>query len=604
MDRLEMAKALMDKAKATDPGQTTIAYGTATTDSSNGIVLVNFDGDTISPDDEQAVEVETTFFVREGDEVMVSLIGADGKGKTPIVIGVIGRGDEQQTEIDTAVYLATEANGAASVGKITPQHFFYNSQGAFVTSDEVTCDTFNGDGVVTNFTLSGTPYNDTLLALYVAGASVISGYSVSGTVLTFDSAPSGSIVALWSAAQMQDYAKMDSDSFDIVKATDTVASFGREVTVGSRESSGAVGNFSQVFGQKCVASAPFSRASGFNNIAASDYQEVIGRNNIEDNADTYAFIVGNGDYPTETETFTTDEVTTSFQLLHSPETVFDFKVDGVLDLGNAIDGYDPIFTSVTIISGIVPKLVIKLAQALDYDLPLLAIMEDGNNGHSYKKVTIEAGETEVSITGNILGSITHLFALFAQQYSYGGSSFYGHVITDGYTLSTDTLTLTNEAAYWSQIFSGLTVTIGYIYTGGTTRSNAMTVDWNGNEHIAGEYSNPFGIAPVFKLLWVNSAPKSNFSAQTIPLNLSSYDATMVVFRLTTSNEAKWWQFGWKDGEVSGGAYRGTSYLYHRDYRADSNGVEFYAGYRDSTSGSSYGIPVAIYGIKGLPTSLI
>lgn len=357
MDRLEMAKALMDTPKATEPGQTVLAYGTATADSANGLVLVDFGGDTVSPDDEQSVEVETTFAVRAGDEVIVSLVGADGTGKTPIVIGVIGRMDELADDIsrnyslvlneeysgtdctitaliyhysdditddysdrqfvwykktedgktalgtgksmtlsiedmgyggvircefssyieggylttydgrvitlfdDTPIVVADlgditldfnlaqeiavydsenkpiagidkAANEAYSMAEMTPQHFFHNSQGAFVTSDDVKCDTFTGDGAETSFTLSGTPYSDTLLALYVAGASVTSGYSVSGTALTFSSAPTGSIVALWSATEMQDYAKMDSDSFDIVKATDTVASFGEEVTIG------------------------------------------------------------------------------------------------------------------------------------------------------------------------------------------------------------------------------------------------------------------------------------------------------------------------------------------------------------------------------------
>lgn len=403
MDKLQMAKALLvtEENAYTKGGQTVTAYGIAVSDSVDGLVRINLGGDTVSPEDDQAIEVETTFSVKEGDEVIVSLIGADGTGKTPIVIGVIGRMDELERDIsrnyslvlneeysgtdctitaliyhysdditddyeprqfvwykktedgktalgtgksitvsiedmgyggvircefssyleggylttydgrvitlfdDTPIVVADigditldfnlaqeiavydsenrpiagidkAANEAYSMAELTPQHFFHNSQGAFVTSDDVKCDTFTGDGIVTGFTLSGSPYNNSLLALYVAGASVTSGYSVSGNVLTFDSAPTGSIVALWVASEMQDYAKMDSDSFDIVKATDTVASFGREVTVGTRLSGSTVGNYSQVYGNNCTASGNYSHAEGFQTKATGAYSHAEG----------------------------------------------------------------------------------------------------------------------------------------------------------------------------------------------------------------------------------------------------------------------------------------------------------------------------------------
>lgn len=610
MDKLQMAKALLvtEENAYTKGGQTVTAYGIAVSDSVDGLVRINLGGDTVSPEDDQAIEVETTFSVKEGDEVIVSLIGADGTGKTPIVIGVIGRMDELERDIsrnyslvlneeysgtdctitaliyhysdditddyeprqfvwykktedgktalgtgksitvsiedmgyggvircefssyleggylttydgrvitlfdDTPIVVADigditldfnlaqeiavydsenrpiagidkAANEAYSMAELTPQHFFHNSQGAFVTSDDVKCDTFTGDGIVTGFTLSGSPYNNSLLALYVAGASVTSGYSVSGNVLTFDSAPTGSIVALWVATQMQDYAKMDSDSFDIVKATDTVASFGREVTVGSRDSSGAVGNFSQVFGQKCVASAPYSRASGFNTIAASAYQSVSGRNNTEDDTGTYAEIVGNGEYPNETEEFTTDGNTTAFTLQKTPTAITAFKVSGLLDLGNDNDGYDPIISSVTSSGG---QTTITLANALEYALPLAIKRSNGTTS----KFTIEAGETSHSISSG--GSVTALYALFVERYLI----FDGHIITDGYTFSGTTLTLTNEAEYWAETFSGLTVSVTYEYEGITNRSNARTLDWNGNEKLAGEIDASIRTATV------------------------------------------------------------------------------------------------------------
>ena len=103
MDKLEMAKALLEQKRVINPGQTTTAYGIATSESENGLVMVDFGGDTVSPDDDQSVECETTFKVYADDEVLVSLIGADGSGKTPIVIGIVGRGDEQQEQINSAL---------------------------------------------------------------------------------------------------------------------------------------------------------------------------------------------------------------------------------------------------------------------------------------------------------------------------------------------------------------------------------------------------------------------------------------------------------------------------------------------------------------------
>ncbi len=96
MNNLDMTRAVLSDRTRGNPGQTTTAYGVATNESVDGLVMVDMGGDTVSPDDDQSIECETTFKVYEGDEVIVSLIGADGSGKTPIIIGVIGRGDEQE----------------------------------------------------------------------------------------------------------------------------------------------------------------------------------------------------------------------------------------------------------------------------------------------------------------------------------------------------------------------------------------------------------------------------------------------------------------------------------------------------------------------------
>lgn len=107
MNDLSMARSLMGSIRS-NAGQTTTAYGIASGNSADGLVMVDMGGDTVSTDDDQSIECETTFKVYEGDEVIVSLIGADGTGKTPIVIGVVGRGDEDEEKVEALRNRATE----------------------------------------------------------------------------------------------------------------------------------------------------------------------------------------------------------------------------------------------------------------------------------------------------------------------------------------------------------------------------------------------------------------------------------------------------------------------------------------------------------------
>lgn len=82
------------------------------------------------------------------------------------------------------------------------------------------------------------------------------------------------------------YAHIDGDSFDIKVCTtagtiDDVndgmyASFGREVTVGSRWVGSAVGNYSQVFGYNCIASGDYSHVEGYNCAARGSYSHAEG----------------------------------------------------------------------------------------------------------------------------------------------------------------------------------------------------------------------------------------------------------------------------------------------------------------------------------------
>lgn len=95
----------------------TMITGTAMSDSADGVVSVDFGGNTISADDEQAVDVSTTCAVKEGDTVQVSVVGADGTAKSLLVTGVIAGGDRMQADIEGAKDTAASADAAATIAK-------------------------------------------------------------------------------------------------------------------------------------------------------------------------------------------------------------------------------------------------------------------------------------------------------------------------------------------------------------------------------------------------------------------------------------------------------------------------------------------------------
>ena len=85
------------------------ATGIAHGDSSDGRVLVDMGGVSITGDGSQYVSVPTMVDVRDGDEVHVELVGADGTAKSMVVTGVVGGGDRTRTDVDNAVSDASQA---------------------------------------------------------------------------------------------------------------------------------------------------------------------------------------------------------------------------------------------------------------------------------------------------------------------------------------------------------------------------------------------------------------------------------------------------------------------------------------------------------------
>lgn len=87
-------------------GSAYVGTGRALSDSVEGRVLVDAGGDTVAPS--QGVDMPCTVNVRAGDTVIITLVSG-----APTVIGVVGRGDQQQGEIDGAQSSADAASKRA-----------------------------------------------------------------------------------------------------------------------------------------------------------------------------------------------------------------------------------------------------------------------------------------------------------------------------------------------------------------------------------------------------------------------------------------------------------------------------------------------------------
>ena len=107
------------------PSNVCMTQMVAVEDSSDGTVKVDPGGLVISQDESQYVDVPTIGSVREGDIVNVALVGDDGSAKSPLVLGPEGGGDRQQEQIDAA----------EAVANATAQHFWYDENGANVSTE-------------------------------------------------------------------------------------------------------------------------------------------------------------------------------------------------------------------------------------------------------------------------------------------------------------------------------------------------------------------------------------------------------------------------------------------------------------------------------------
>lgn len=117
-----------------------------------------------------------------------------------------------------------------------------------------------------------------------------------------------------------------------------------------------------------------------------------------------------------------------------------------------------------------------------------------------------------------------------------------------------------------------------------------------------------GAISKWTLLWTNASPTSAFATQTIPLNLSGYDAVAIEFCLSKSDNATTKTYLCKIGKTTQCDFMLTSYSrigsFSRAAIVSSTGVTFSSGIVrnsevapvDTNDGC---IPLHIYGIKGV-----
>lgn len=368
----------------------------------------------------------------------------------------------------------------------------------------------------------------------------------------------------------------------------------------------ARGAYSEAHGNLNVANGYSSYVEGYNNIASGEMQRVFGKSNIEDTANQYVEIVGNGEIiaADSTETYLINDET-SLTLEHTPEivnTAYVGKTYLYAEISSALTAHNvrctyrsqPQYDANGNLIGGWWWTTLKATTPFDYTITFK--LKQTSNSQNPKTVTLNAGKTASNEVG--------ISSAGYNNYSVYSATIPTTDVLDYVSVDADEVSLSGPITYFGQEFGDFPLIINYTYAGSMVRGNARTLDWHGNENIAGNYSNPFGIAPVFQLLWVNSAPTSNFAAQMIPLNLSSYDAVCIITKSTASSSYTHWQFGLVGGNMTM-TNKGTSSntQYGRTAEVTTSGITFSNGYNNSTAGAANCVPWYIYGIKGLQTSI-
>lgn len=98
----------------------------------------------------------------------------------------------------------------------------------------------------------------------------------------------------------------------------------------------------------------------------------------------------------------------------------------------------------------------------------------------------------------------------------------------------------------------------------------------------------------FELLWTNPNPTTQFTAQTISLDFTSYNFAIILIGFSTSYpNARGTNVVVKDKLTALTVYN----KYRRGCTVNNNSVSFDDGYNDNALGNGYAVPQYIYGVK-------
>lgn len=120
-------------SQAAAPTNLHVISGEVGSTSENGKTTIAIDGLVFSEADDQYVEMDTLGGLEEGDIATVILTGETGHVMTPLAVGAIGSIDRVR---DTAVDAMDLAQDAKDIAEATGQHFWYDDNGAHVSTEE------------------------------------------------------------------------------------------------------------------------------------------------------------------------------------------------------------------------------------------------------------------------------------------------------------------------------------------------------------------------------------------------------------------------------------------------------------------------------------
>lgn len=233
-------------------------------------------------------------------------------------------------------------------------------------------------------------------------------------------------------------------------------------------------------------------------------------------------------------------------------------------------------------------------------------------------VAVKGNSESTYRTGNVNLTAANIGAA-ASSHSHGDITSGGDITTTATIAAGDRLVINDESASKitnSSITFGASTT-NYLRNDGTwnipekgtliynrTSSSATKHTVLNFTTIASGSGNSVDMMTTIDILWINASPGSSFSEQDVSVNASNYRFLLIIFRLATDGRITSQMckvdesMGWSMGQVN----PGSNCLVRRNYQVFSGHIHFNNAansgtYANSSSATSYLVPLYIYGIK-------